>query len=93
MSIKMISKNALSVFILHHHLNRLRGKNIRSIKYVMCASELSAEKYKNVCEDFPNLAILTKSATPGEVQLMFGHTIVGNKSLEESVVVFPYQEI
>ena len=40
------------------------------------------------CNDFPNLAILTKSATPGEVQLKFVHAIVGNKSLCEYVVVF-----
>ena len=40
------------------------------------------------CNDFPNLAILTKSATPGEVQLKFVHATVGNKSLGEYVVVF-----
>ena len=47
-----------------------------------------AETFKKVCEDFPNLTILTKSATPGKVQLMFGHATVGNKSLGESVVTF-----
>ena len=55
----------------------------------MGASEPAAEKYKRVYEDFPNLAILTKSATPGKIQLTFGHVNVGNKSLGESVVVFP----
>ena len=30
----------------------------------MDVSEPVAEKYKRVCKDFPNLAILTKSATP-----------------------------
>ena len=54
----------------------------------MRASEPADEKYKRVCEDFPNLAILSKSAMPGEVQLMFSHTAVGNKSLGESVVTF-----
>ena len=32
--------------------------------------------------------ILTKSATPGKIQLTLRHTAVGNKSLGESVVVF-----
>ena len=54
----------------------------------MRASEPTTEKYKKVCKDFPNLAILTKSATPGKVQLTFGHAAVGNKSLGESVVAF-----
>ena len=84
----MISTNDLSVFILHHHLNKLRNKNIRLIQYVMRVSEPAAEKYKRVCEDFPNLAILTKSATPGKIQLTFGHAAVGNKSLGEYVGAF-----
>ena len=54
----------------------------------MGASETTAEKLKNVCKDFPNVAILVKSSTPGEVQLTFVHTDVGNKSLGESVVTF-----
>ena len=54
----------------------------------MRASEPAAKNYKNICEDFPNLSILTKSATPGTVQLKFYHAAVGNKSLGESVVAF-----
>ena len=76
------------MFILHHNLIRLGNKNIRSIQYVMHAHEPDAEKYKRVCKDFPNLAILTKSATPGKIQLTFGHAAVGNNSLGESVVAF-----
>ena len=77
----MISTNALSVFILHHHLNRLGNNNLHSIQYVMHASRSSAEKNKKFCKDFPNVAILTKSARSGEVQLVFVHVDVGNKSL------------
>ena len=84
----MISTNALSVFLLHDHLKGLGNKNLRSFQEVMHASELAADKFKNVCEDFPNLAILSKSSTPGEIQLTFGHVAVGNKSLGESVVDF-----
>ena len=54
----------------------------------MRASDPAADKFKNVCEDFTNLAILTMSSTPGEIQLTFGHAAVGNKSLGESVVAF-----
>ena len=65
---KMISTNAWSVFILHHHINGLVNNNLRSIQEIMRASELDAKKYNKVCEDFPNLAILTKSATLSKVQ-------------------------
>ena len=84
----MISTNVLSVFLLHHHLNRPGNKNICSVQEVMRASQLEAEKLWNFCKDFPNVAILTKSSPPGEIQLTFSHTIVGKKSLGESVVAF-----
>ena len=77
----MIYTNTLSVLILHHNLNGIGNNNLCSIQEIMHTSELAAEKYKKVCEDFPNLAILTNSATPGEVQLTFGHAAVGNKFL------------
>ena len=85
----MISTNPLSVFILHHHTNGISNKNLCSIQEVMRASKPSAEKYKRVGEDFTHIAILTKSATPGEVQLKFGHAVSGNKPLGESIVAFP----
>ena len=75
----MISTNALSVFILHHHLNILRNEDIRSVQEVMRASEQATDKFKNICEDFPNLVILTKISTLGEVRLTFGHAAIGNK--------------
>ena len=84
----MLSTNAVSIFILHHHQNGIFNKNLRSIQDIMRASKPAAEKYKKVCDDFPNLAIPTKSATPNEVQLTFTHVTVGNKSLGVSVVVF-----
>ena len=84
----MLSTYALSVFILHHHHNRIFNKNLSSIQDIVCASEPAAKKYKKVCDDFPNIAILTNSATPGEFQLMLAHATVGNKSLGESVVAF-----
>ena len=88
----MISTNALSVFILHHNLNGLGNKNLCSIQDVTHISEPVARKYKRVCEDFPNIAILTKSATPGEIQLTFVHAAVGNKSLGGSFVAFSLAE-
>ena len=84
----MISTKALSVFILHLHLNRLGNNNLCSIQDVMRTSDPAAKKYKRVCEDPLNLVIFTKSTTPGKIQLMFGHTVVGKKSLEESVLDF-----
>ena len=89
----MISTNALSVFLLHHHLNGLGNKNLCSIQYVIRASEPATEKFKRVCEDFPNIAILTKSSTPDKIQLTFGNAAIGNKSLREYVVDFLSWEI
>ena len=76
----MISSNALSMFLLHRHLNGLRNKKLVSVQELMRASKPALDKLMNVCKDFHNLAILTKSCTPGEIQLMFGHATVGNKS-------------
>ena len=78
----------MSVFLLHHPLNGLGNENLRSVKEMIRASEPDANKYKNICEDSPNLGILTKSHMPGEIQLTFSHAAVGNKSLGESVVAF-----
>ena len=84
----MISSNALSTFILHHDINGLCDKNIRSVQYLMCTSKPDRDKFKHVWDNFPNLAILNKSATPGDHQLTFVHVYVGNKSLGESVTAF-----
>ena len=54
----------------------------------MRASKPSAKKYKQFCDESPNIAILTKSATPGKVQLTFVHANVGNKYLGGSFVEF-----
>ena len=84
----MIFTNALSVFILYHCHHRICNKNLRYIQEIMRTSEPSFEKYKKFCDYFPNLAILTKSATPGEVQLTFVHASVGGKSFSESIEAF-----
>ena len=54
----------------------------------MRASKTAAKRYKKVCDDFPNIAILAKSATRGEFQLTFAHVTVGNKSFGGSGVAF-----
>ena len=76
----MLSTNYSSVFIIHNHQNRICNNNLRLIQDIMCAIEPAAEKYKKVCDDFPDLSILTESATLGESQLTFVHASVGNKS-------------
>ena len=37
---------------------------------------------------FPNLAVLTKSATPGEIHTSYAHASIGNKSLGEMITAF-----
>ena len=77
----MISTNALSVFLLHHHINGLGNENLHSVQEVMRASEPAADKFRKVCEDFLNLAILAKSSITGKIQLTLSHAAVRNKSL------------
>ena len=84
----MISSHAFSAFLLNHPLNGLGNTNLRSVQEAMRASVPATEKFKNVCEDFPNLAIPAKSSTPDEVQLTFSHPTAGNKSLGDSLQAF-----
>ena len=84
----MISSHALSAFLLNHPRNGLGNVNLRSVQEAMRASEPVMEKYNNVCEDFPNLGILTKISMPSKFRLTFGHGTVGNKSFGESIQAF-----
>ena len=84
----MISSNTLSTFIFHHDLNVLFDMNIRLILDIIRTIKPASDKFKCVCEDFPNLAILIKRASPGELQLMFAHTYIGYNSLGVCVSAF-----
>ena len=86
----MIYSNTLSTFIIHHDLNGLFNKNLRLIQDLMRTSEPAGEKFKYVCGNFPNLAILTKRATLGDVQLTFVHVSVGKTPLGESITAFSH---
>ena len=88
----MISSNDLSIFTLHHNLNGIFDNSLCLIQDIMCTSDPASEKFKRVCKDVPNLEILTKSVTTGEVQLTFTRTSVGNKSLGEPVTAFALTE-
>ena len=54
----------------------------------MRLDEPYVSKFKRVCMDFLNILLLTKCATPGEFQVTYEHTSVGNKSLGETVNAF-----
>ena len=63
----MISTNALSIYILQHDQNEISDQNICSIQDAMRSDKPAGSKFKQVCKDLPNLAVLTKSTTPGDV--------------------------
>ena len=84
----MISTNALSIYILQHDQNEISDQNICSIQDAMRSDKPASSKFKRVSTDFPNLAVLTKSATPGEIQEMYAHTSVGNNTLGKIVTAF-----
>ena len=45
-------------------------------------------KSKLIYAGFPNIVILTKSATPDEIQVTFFHTNIGNKYPRETIATF-----
>ena len=45
-------------------------------------------KSKLIYAGFPNIAILSKSAMPDEIQVTFCHTTIGNKYPRETITAF-----
>ena len=76
-----INSNANYLFFIKHNQNWDYNHNLCYIQELICPNKPSNVKFKRVCKDFPNVFILTKRAMPGEVQVTFGHVIVGNKLL------------
>ena len=54
----------------------------------MHSDRLAVSKFKRVCADFPNLALLAKSAKSEEFQVIYAHTSNGNKFLGETVTTY-----
>ena len=84
----MISTNTLSIYNLQHDQNEICEQNLRSIQYIMHSEDPARSKFKRVCTEFPILAVLTKSATPGDIQVTYAYASVGNKSLSKTVTAF-----
>ena len=84
----MLSANVLSIYIIQHEQNKIFEQNIRSIQEAMRSEKPTGSKFKRVSTDFLNLVMLTKSATPGEIQATYAHASVGNKSLGDTVTAF-----
>ena len=76
------------IFLLDYDHNGICNSNIHPIQYMMLSDEPSGAKFKRVCADFPNIVLLTKSATPGNIQVTFVHVFVGNKSFRETFTAF-----
>ena len=54
----------------------------------MRSDEPAVSKFKRLYTDFPNIALLTKSATPGEVQVTYTHASIENNLLRETATTF-----
>ena len=55
----------------------------------MRSDKLAGSKFKHICKNFPNMAVLTKSSSPGYIQLTYVHASVGNNYLGKTVTAFP----
>ena len=84
----MISTNALPLFLPKHYQNGVCEHNIRSIKELIHSDEPDVSKLKRVCADFPDIMLLTKSATHRKSKVIYAHTSIGNKSIGETVTTF-----
>ena len=80
----IISTHALSLFLLKNDQNGVFNRNLRSIQESMCSDKPTGSKFKQVCTYFPNIALLTKSAMPGEVQVTYAHTSIGNNGMTDA---------
>ena len=56
----------------------------------MCSNKPSGFSFKGLCIDFPNIALLTTSVTPGEVQVAYAHVSIGNKIFRKTVTAFSF---
>ena len=52
------------------------------------SNEPAESKFKRFCTNSPNLEVLTKRATPCDIQVTYEHASVGNKSLGKTVTAF-----
>ena len=84
----MIYTNALSLFLLEYDQNGVFNRNLCSIQYLVRLYDPAVSKFKRVCADLPNLALLTKSVTPGGDQVTYTHASVGNDPLGEAMTNF-----
>ena len=84
----MISSNALSTYLLQHNQIEIYDQNFSSIQDTVRLDNPAGSKFKGFCTYFPNLTVLTKSETPGDIHVTYAHVPVGNKSLVKMVTAF-----
>ena len=88
----MISTNALSVFILHHHQNGICNKNIHSIQEIMHTSEPDFQTYKKVCNDLPNITILPRVSCQAKSNWRLHMCLLGTHPLGDPLRRLPWQD-
>ena len=54
----------------------------------MPLNEPAGSKFKRACIEFSNQAVLTKSATLGDIQITYVHASIGNKYIGKTVASF-----
>ena len=69
-------------------MNKVLNHNIRLIQYLMRSDKSDGTNFKRVCIDFTNLALITKSAKPGDIQVNFDHASAGKPPPGETVNAF-----
>ena len=59
------------------------------VQVLTVSNKPSIVKFKHVCTDFPNITILTKSSTLGEVQVTFYHVTIGETVTSFTLAGYP----
>ena len=79
----MVCTNNLPLFLLEHNQNGVCDHDLCSIQESMHSAKPAFTKFKQVCADYPNLTLLTKIVTPGEVQVIYMHASIGTSPLKK----------
>ena len=78
------------LFLFNHDQNGVCNQNIRYFKDMMCSENPAGAKFKCVCVNFTDIALLPKSATTGNINVNFGHTSIVNKFFGKMSPPSPY---
>ena len=59
----------LYIYLLQQNQNDICDQKLRSIQEAMRSDKPYISKFKSICTYLPNMSVIAKSATPGDIQV------------------------